>query len=72
MTKIDTHLIHHARLDAVSAVVAYIGALFLLVFAVGSGSAAALAVLTPVAALIMLGTTALVLELVRVAPRVEG
>lgn len=72
MTKIDRHLIRHARLDAVTAVVAYIGALFLLVFGFGSGSVALLAVLTPVAAIVMLGATALVLELVRVAPHVEN
>ena len=72
MTMIDQHLVHHARLDAVSAVAAYIGALFLLVFAIGSHSVTTLAILTPVAALVMLGTSALVLELVRVAPRVEG
>lgn len=72
MTMIDQHLIRHARLDAISAVFGYIGALFLLVFAMGSGSVAVMAALTPVAALIMLGTTALVLELVRVAPHVES
>lgn len=72
MTKIDSHLIHHARGDAVTALAAYIGAMFLLVFAIGSGNVVALVVLTPVAALLMLGTTALVLELVRVAPHVEG
>lgn len=72
MTVIDRHLIRHARLDATSAVFAYIGALFMLVFAVQSHSATALALLTPLAALVMLGTSALVLELVRVSPQVEN
>ncbi|MGN6160603.1 MAG: hypothetical protein ACTHOG_02760 [Marmoricola sp.] len=71
MSSIDRHLIHHARLDAVSAIFAYIGALFMLVFAIQSHSAGTLAVLTPLAALVMLGTSALVLELVRVAPHIE-
>lgn len=72
MTTIDRHLIRHARLDATSAVFAYIGALFLLVFAIQSHSTAVLAALTPLAAVIMLGTSALALELVRVAPQVES
>ncbi|MGN6723540.1 MAG: hypothetical protein ACTHJM_13095 [Marmoricola sp.] len=71
MTAIDRHLIRHARLDATSAVFAYIGGLFVLVFAVQSHSATTLALLTPFAALVMLGTSALVLELVRVSPQVE-
>lgn len=71
MSLIDRHLIRHARLDAASAVFAYIGALFLLVFAIQSRSPATLAVLTPLAALVMLGTSALVLELVRVSPHVN-
>lgn len=71
MSTIDRHLIRHARLDAASAVFAYIGALFVLVFAIRSHSAAELAVLTPLAALVMLGTSALVLELVRVSPQIE-
>jgi hypothetical protein len=72
MSTIDRHLIRHARLDAVSAVIAYIGALFMLVFAIESHSATALGVLTPLSALVMLGATALVLELVRVSPLVES
>jgi len=71
MTTIDRHLIRHARIDAVSAVFAYIGALFLLVFAIQTHSPTTMAMLTPLAALVMLGTSALVLELVRVAPHVE-
>lgn len=72
MSTIDQHLIHHTRLDAVTAVFAYIGAFFILVFAIQSRSTAELAVLTPASALIMMGATALVLELVRVAPHAEG
>ncbi|GAC1521386.1 MAG: hypothetical protein NVS3B1_05520 [Marmoricola sp.] len=71
MKIIDQHLIRHARLDAVSAMLAYIGALFLLVFAISSHSVAAMATLTPLAAMVMLGTSALVLELVRVSPQVS-
>ena len=72
MTVIDRHLIRHARLDAVSALFAYICALFLLVFAIQTHSIPAMATLTPLAALVMLGTTALVLELVRVSPHVDS
>lgn len=72
MSSIDQHLIRHARLDAISAVFAYIGGLFLLVYAIQSHSPAVLAMLTPLAALVMLGTSALVLELVRVSPHVDS
>ena len=71
MRNIDQHLIRHARLDAVSAMLAYIGALFLLVYAISSHSVAAMATLTPLSAMVMLGTSAVVLELVRVSPQVE-
>jgi len=70
MTKIDRHLMCHARLDAASALLAYIGAFFLLAFAVASHSTVTLATMTPLAAVIMLTATALVLELVRVSPHI--
>lgn len=69
MRIIDQHLIRHARLDAVTAVFAYIAALFALVYAMTSHSVAAVAILTPLAAVVMLGTSAVVLELVRVSPQ---
>lgn len=69
MRIIDQHLIRHARLDAVTAVFAYIAALFALTYAMGSHSVAAVAILTPLAAMVMLGTSAVVLELVRVSPQ---
>lgn len=71
MRIIDQHLIRHARLDAVSAMLAYIGAMFLLVYAISSRSVAAMVTLTPLSAVVMLGTSALVLELVRVSPQVR-
>lgn len=71
MRIIDQHLIRHARLDAVTAVFAYIAALFALVYAMSSHSVAAVVILTPLAAVVMLGTSAVVLELVRVSPQAQ-
>ena len=72
MTRIDKHLTVHARLDGVAAMAAYIVALFMPVYAIGSQSVATMATLNPLSAMVMLGASAVVLELVRVSPHAEN
>ncbi|BBH17347.1 hypothetical protein Back2_16340 [Nocardioides baekrokdamisoli] len=67
MTKIDQHLLAHTRGDIAVCAAAYIAGFFLLVAGIKLGDIWALALCTPLAAMLMFAASAGLLEAGRVA-----
>lgn len=67
MTRIDQHLLSHTRGDVAVCAATYVAGFFLLVVGIKLGNVWALALCTPIAAMLMFAATAGVLEAGRVA-----
>lgn len=72
MTRIDQHLLSHTRADVAVCAATYVAGFFLLVVGIKIGDFWALALCTPMAAMLMFAASAGVLEAGRVANTYAG